>query len=615
MMDDHLDETDHVISLGRFKNNKKYKEEISQEIIAAICAMLNGNGGKVVIHVETDSNDIPVEGSPFSLLSSVIRALEQSMISIIGVHETISKITSKNDDETIFISVKNTDHLVTTNYNLYLPSQTQVIQLSPLEPVEKVKDILNRKIVSQPVQLGSHCKIFFKDDTCSFQESNEVQFKHLKADQSKSTKLANRMTGKGNKFSHYVSAFANHNGGHIYYGIRDKDGIIGGEFIEDEKDQDKITKKVEKAINKIIWSTQMGQPKRGEHWDIFFESVLDQNSKPFPSTFVIVIYIAPCLDGVFTEEPECYEMVEGKVMEMSLATWEERISQRVWLRSKEGIPPSVQRTTWSSAEARKALTVDSDELRKLISNGNWNAFLKKCESLQCKSVLRETMQLVVLYKRITACNRRGKFEEACDLIEKYKEILPRVKDTLIFEVIGLYLQAALKRAHGDFKKLKELLTEALSKAELIEPGLVTATVYIFAATVSDLINRRYPTNKIDSPDVLSMRALNHLRCVQDPSDVVADMKRKAHITLATFYLGCNISGEIIKVNIDNSSLVKADTSIKAIHTSAYQENPLSLYFEVQICLVLSIFNYRRSQLSLNQRNEFFTFCLQLRHES
>ena len=47
--------------------------------------------------------------------------------------------------------------------------------------------------------------------------------------------------------------------------------------------------------------------------------MLDENSKPIPSTFVIVIYIAPCLGGMFTEVPECYEMVEGKVKKMLFA--------------------------------------------------------------------------------------------------------------------------------------------------------------------------------------------------------------------------------------------------------------------------------------------------------
>ena len=60
------------------------------------------------------------------------------------------------------------------------------------------------------------------------------------------------MTGKDNKFSCYVSAFANYNGGHTYYGITD-DGLVESELISNEKDKREITKKVGKAINKMIW--------------------------------------------------------------------------------------------------------------------------------------------------------------------------------------------------------------------------------------------------------------------------------------------------------------------------------------------------------------------------
>jgi hypothetical protein len=137
-----------------------------QEIIAAICAMLNSNGGKVVVHVDTDSN-ITLEYSPFSQMSLVIRILEQSLISIIGLHQTISKINFAEDKGNIVILIKKTNSLI-TNYNLYLPSQTQVILVSPLESLETVKnDIINRRVVLEPVQLGSHCKIFFKEHKCS----------------------------------------------------------------------------------------------------------------------------------------------------------------------------------------------------------------------------------------------------------------------------------------------------------------------------------------------------------------------------------------------------------------------------------------------------------------
>jgi predicted HTH transcriptional regulator len=301
--------------------NRKYKEQKLNEIIAAICAMLNSNGGKVILYNEFKCKKVK------RLSSLVVRILEQSMISIIGLNQTVSNINFKEDKESIVISVKKADSLITTNYNLYLPSQSQVVQVFPWEPLEKVKDdIINREVVQEPVQFGSHCTTFAKGTNSSFQDNKSVQLKHLKAVASKRTTLADRMTGKGNKFSCYVSAFANYNGGHIYYGIRD-DGVVEGELISNENDQSEIRKKVEKVINKMTWPEQIGQPTRAEHWEIFFESVKDENSKPIPSTFVIVIYIAACLGGVFTEEPECYEMVEGKVEKISFVTWKKRVLQ------------------------------------------------------------------------------------------------------------------------------------------------------------------------------------------------------------------------------------------------------------------------------------------------
>ena len=559
--------------------------------------MLNRDGGNVVLHNECDC-----EKCKSSQMSLVVRMLEQSMISIIGLNWTVLNINFEENEESIVILVKKSDSLITTNYNLYLPSQSQVVQIFPWEPLEKVNDdIINRNVVQEPVQCDSHCKKFVKDRNCSFQDNKSVQLKHLKAGPSKRTTLADRMTGKGNKFSCYVSAFANYRGGNIYYGIRD-DGVVEGELISNEEDIDEITKKVRKTINKMIWPQQIGQPKLGEQWDIFFEPVVEENCKPIPSTFVIVICIAPCLGGVFTEEPECYEMVGGKVEKMSFTTWKKATLRPSWLRSRE-IPRSVHRISWSSVKARKTFTVGDDKLMQLINDGNWDAISKEVtRSLQRLSELNG-MKLLALSKQVTACYRRENFNEARIFLEQYNAILPQAHDRLIFEVLGLYLHAALKRASGDFQELSGLLTEALFKAELIEPGLVTAIVYIFAGTVTDLIKSEDQTNELRSPDVLSIRALEHLRCVPDSSGVLADMEQKVHITLATFYLGCNISGRRIK-DVNISDIDKAKTSIMAVHESADEGQPLSGYREVQLNLVRSIYNYRRSQVSPNKRVRF-----------
>ena len=597
-MDSTYDVTVHNIVLGPFENSKKYKKQIVKEIIVAICAMLNTNGGTVIIYIDTDSNNVPVEASPFSKTSLLIRILEQNMISIIGTNLTVLNINFDDTEGNIRIIVKKAASLVTVNYNLYLPSQTQVVGISPSEPLENVKYIINRKIAAELIQLGSHIKHFLKDHNCGLEDNKFIQLKNVKADQSKRTTLADRITGKGNKFSCYVSAFANYCGGHIYYGITD-DGIVEGEFIPNEKDKEEITKKVQKGINKMIWPDQIAIPKRGMQWEIFFEPVLDENSKPFISTFVLVIFIAPCLDGVFTEEPECYEMADRKVTKMSFNTWKYRISQPVWLHQRK-VPSSVSRTTWSSANVRQAFTVGDDKLMRLINEGNWEVALKKGERLQGKSELLE-MKLLVLSKQVTAYYRRGRFMEANYFLKLYETKVPTTQNVLILEVVGLYLGAALKRATGDFQGVKERLTKALQQAELIEPGLVTSIVYILAGSVGDKFSEEVPTL---SPDVLSIKALEHLRHVPDSSEVLADMKQKVHITLASFYLGCNISGQVVKDKIDLSDIDKAKTSIMTVHESADEGNELSAYREVQFNLVRSIFNFRLSQVTPDKKTQF-----------
>ena len=349
-MDRYNDETRHVIVLDEFEKYERFRNQKTREITVAICAMLNTNGGKVVIYSTSGSNDTPAGGSSSSQMSRLIRKVEQSMISIIGLHETSSNINLKGNNESMVILVRKADSLITTNYNLYLPSQSQVVLVSPLEPPEKVKEIINRKVILEPVQIGSHNKIFRKDSTCGIHESKTVQLKHLKVHATKWTTLADRMISNANKFTCYVSAFANYMGGHIYYGNTDE-GVVVGQLIRNEEDQSTIAKKVEEAIKKMIWPAQIRQPKRGEHWDIFFEAVVDEDNKPIPSTFVIVIFIAACAGGVFTREPECYEMVEKQVKNMSFITWKKRMLLPGQPCCREELRRSIQRIKWSSSKA------------------------------------------------------------------------------------------------------------------------------------------------------------------------------------------------------------------------------------------------------------------------
>jgi hypothetical protein len=303
------------IDLGEFLSDKKYKKQMLKEIVACLCALFNGSGGKIKFNFNE------VQKNAAKRIDSFIRIVEQSCTKIIGTQMTVLNLDAKMVRNNIVCTVKKSESFVTTHYNLYLPSTTEVLTVPPTEIIKD--NILTRQHVDQPVELGSHHKSFVRHTVCNLTEGKKVQLKLLEASAKNGTKLVHRMMN--NKLIVYVSAFANHNGGHIYYGITD-DGVVAGEEIPNE-DTSEIINKVEKAIKKMIWPEHIGQPKRGEDWDIFFEPVVDENSMPIPSTFVIVIYIAPCLGGVFTEEPECYGLVKGKVEKLPLATWRERTLQ------------------------------------------------------------------------------------------------------------------------------------------------------------------------------------------------------------------------------------------------------------------------------------------------
>ena len=108
--------------------------------------------------------------------------------------------------------------------------------------------------------LDSRHRCFVFGEALPFRESKDTQFKKIKCEKSKHCDLASRITNKSNKLIFYVSAFANAGGGHIYYGVNNETNVVEGELITDK---DKIIKAVERAIKKMLWPKECGEPKRG----------------------------------------------------------------------------------------------------------------------------------------------------------------------------------------------------------------------------------------------------------------------------------------------------------------------------------------------------------------
>ena len=324
---------------------KKYKETKMKNIISSVCALLNTDGGDLVMNInESLACDVQI--------SNYIRMIEQRLTEIIGSVVMVSNINFEKKEQKIILHVEKSNVLISTNYNLYLPTQTQVIPVQPNNArIDIVKKLIafDRERILHGVKIESHSRRLVKDQNCGLEENKEIQFKNLKAGSSKCVTLADRM--KNNKLPSYISAFANHHGGHIYYGIKD-DGTVEGEVVTD-KGRGEITKKVAKTIDKMIWPQK---PEKGKHWDIFFEPVLDINSNAIPSTYVIVVFVGSCPGGVFVEEPESYKIVNGKVGKMKFSDWKMEFCHpvtRVISSRKPGIPPLAQRSSWSLPRDQK----------------------------------------------------------------------------------------------------------------------------------------------------------------------------------------------------------------------------------------------------------------------
>ena len=86
--------------------------------------------------------------------------------------------------------------------------------------------------------------------------------------------------------------------------------------------------------------------------------------------------------------------------------------------------------------------------------------------------------------------------------------------------------------------------------------------------------------------------------------VCSDKYHTAHIALATYRLGYNLSGKVIKKDIDKESFQKTHASIMEINKSVCDGNPLTGYREIWFTLSQSFLYIRHSQLKPEKQTKF-----------
>ena len=577
-----------IIKLGsnwREDNNQK------KEIIHYICAFLNSkNGGTLVLMS-------PPNEKGFDLKVYFVRYIEQKIGKKMGASSLTecvkveSELNKPSQLSFMISALRSPPYVCTLESNLMLPSDAQIQSTLPcnVNDLRKIIDILDEsKVLMDSPQSAQPDNVqrFVRGDYLHCGESKHCQFKFVKS--------STNIVSKGNKLASYVSAFANYDGGYIYYGVKD-DGFVEGQTLKDEtKDKKSIIDKVTKVIKGMKRPARWQDPEMGKYWKIYFIPVYQKQDDEHPSTYVIVIKVMPCPGGVFTSEPESYILADGEVQKMSFDEWKRRI-----LKSKPFLLEACALTEQCTLEMGEDACKITEKLVKLRNDGSFDKFDE-----EAKRLLKEAnkTRLVVLSQLAAVAVRKGHFKEAVDLNEEYactlSKLTPACEVSKDFKAKELYTSSLIMRAEDEVEKSLEIAKEGLKILERIPPrvGLVTAWFNAHCASLLTILARRKPGNADVMKEAQSFaeKALEHAKKLNALPIAKADLKQRVWINQAMGILKCCLTGEMdVEIVVGKNNLKKARRKLKNAKRSFKHFKPTK-FCKIQYYFARSDYCFRKT---------------------
>ena len=616
------------------KSNKKPWDEKMSEITAVICAFFNSSsGGRLRLKFEKKpSAQVP------KLIDNIIRRIEQSVLHFVGV-ATLSASFSLHsvDDDGIQFVVKPANRFCTVECHLYLPTDSQVNPISFVgDSSKKVAEIVQPQDHIIEVKFKEHCKHFFYQESTpdGLRESQTVEFKHLKDEATSNVTLADRMTNKTNKLVNYVSAFATHDGGHIYYGIDDTTYVVEGQ-VANAEEREKIRTKVANVLSKMVWPVR----KPELFWKIDFVPVyikkqcgMSSLSEVCDETFVIVLSIAKCPGGVFVKEPESYQLVDGKVTKIPFPLWKQKVAEdssksvdSLALHQSNAkvdckfLQPVVYKAIgtkkWSSVVQEERCMKVTQLMENLRNNGNWN----QIDAIARKVITGENkdadLKLAVTFQCTAAAYRQNKYQEAYTFLQSYHSLLKEAKNPAIFEVQELYSWSAIKRAEKNYRDSYKYAYDALQKMQFIVPGWITAWFLCNAAILCTILSSEEtePVKKeamICEAELYYIQALEHGQTIMAYKQAAGNLQHRVHINLAMLYLASSPNFNITNFNqtVPAKNLRHAQESLQAAED--FEGPPMTGFNEFHFFLAKSDLCLRYFQLDPIQNSQHLQKAIQ-----
>ena len=550
----------------QMRKNENKKKKIRQ----SVCALFNSGGGKLVVKITDATID---RKDDTNVIDCIIHPIEQYFKSIITLSEVSENINiCKSEYDCITLRISGLPALCTLNANLFLPTETE-ISLIPANELDTIRTILRGRIAEV-----SELKVpeqFLSGSHCGMRESKTIQFKHLKTEKTSKKDLGDRIID--NRFTDIISAFANASGGSIFYGINDY-GKVVGESWSSEDERNKITEKLETAIQKMIWSESSRKIKRGKQWSMEFVPVKNSKNETITLTFIIVVSIQPCSGGVFTKEPESYHVEKNQVKKMHFNTWKANVFCKV---AKP--MPELPRQCWSTPEEAKNYMRLTQRLENFRQLGEWETIENLYETFTKENNSSVNTKLVYIFQLIAVKYRQGS-DVAKELLRKFRKEMNKAEDKSIFEVEERYSTSAIERSKGKYKKAWCTIVEGLNLADKAPAGFVTASFFAQAASVLSYVvdyesfigvskeNEDFKT-KVDEhvkrAENYCHWALQHLMYVEDEFEIAREeLKQRVYITLAVLYLKSvdpdHVPNSITVIENAAVMLSKAEKSLKIL---------------------------------------------------
>ena len=550
---------------------KKGRDFILKEILKRVCALLNSDGGELILIV----NDSTGEASRINS-DSIVRPIEQHLKSVLVTHELQKGLVVLEVENKIILIISGLSRLCTVKTNLFLPTNTEILMVPATENDTQRKILFERRVAEISEQTIP--EQFYLGRDCGFRESKTVQFKQLKTDKTKNKNFASRIIG--NKFQDYISGFANSSGGQIFYGVNDSRVVVGQKFNDVGSEQENLKGKLQKAIQKMIWAGNSSEIKCGEQWDIKFVPVINDVNEIIQSTFVVVISVRPFIGGVFTAEPESYCVENGEVKKMPFDSWRENM----YVKIEE--PKVFERTSWVKRNEKEYMKV-TEHLGRLRQVGKWMQIEEYCRDSKNASV---NVQLIVLFQLTAVKYRQGDLEAAKKYLDEFHErsFKDDVQDKTICDLEGRYSAQAIKGSCGKYEEAWSIIEGGFPVADIVPAGFLLASYYSNAASVlSNLVHdksfigvskdnkdfKKKVCDRIKLAIKYCVLALQHLLYINDEFEMAKeDLRQKIHIAWAHLLLrsadkdasvsDSDIESATLHINEVEKSFLKVKANLK-----------------------------------------------------